>query len=287
MIEPTNQRGMRATSATTQVGARIPSPGYGAHQPARGDIISDSMPNEVILEVQNITVNYGRVRALDDVSLQVRRGGLALVLGLNGAGKSTLMKAISGAVPARSGSVVLQGADVSVLPAHRRVRKGISMVPEGRGVLPGLSVRDNLDLGWHSAPRARRGAKTESIEYTTHLFPILGRRFEQDCSTLSGGEMQMLAIARALLARPEIMLLDEPSLGLAPKVTADVYEALAKLSDAGMTTIVVEQKAVPLLSVPETVLVLRNGSVLHEVHDELPSQQELSDLYLHTDGGKL
>lgn len=158
------------------------------------------------------------------------------------------------------------------------------MVPEGRGVLAGLTVRDNLDLGWHSAPRSRRQPRPASIDYVTDLFPVLGERMGQDCSTLSGGEMQMLAIGRALLARPSIMLLDEPSLGLAPRVTADVYRALAKLCDEGMTTIVVEQKAVPLLTIPETVVVLRNGSVAHVVHDELPTEQELSELYLHNDG---
>ena len=233
-----------------------------------------------VLAAVGIGVSYGRVRALESVSFSVRHGGTVLVLGLNGAGKTTLMRALAGVVPLRSGRVTLRGSDISRVPAHRRVRHGISLVPEGRGVLPGLSVRDNLDLGWHAAARPRRGSFAESVDSVVTLFPVLGRKFSQDCRTLSGGEMQMLAIARALLSRPAVLLLDEPSLGLAPAVIAAVYDALAGLGDQGVATVVVEQKAVPMRVVPDTVLVLRNGRVVHEVHDARPSEEELTRLYL-------
>jgi ABC-type branched-subunit amino acid transport system ATPase component len=234
-----------------------------------------------VLAAEAVSVSYGRVRALDSVSFGIRSGGTVLVLGLNGAGKSTLMRALAGIVPLRSGRVSLTGQDISRVPAHRRVRRGISLVPEGRGVLPGLSVRDNLELGWHAAPRSRRGGRDDAIGRMLALFPALGGRLRQDCRTLSGGQMQMLAIARALLSRPAVLLLDEPSLGLAPVVTADVYEALAGLGAEGVATVIVEQKAVPMRVTPDLVLVLRNGRVVHESHGARPTEDELARLYLH------
>jgi branched-chain amino acid transport system ATP-binding protein len=237
-----------------------------------------------VLAAEAVSVSYGRVRALESVSFGIRRGGTVLVLGLNGAGKSTLMRALAGTVPLRSGRVALAGRDISRVPAHRRVRHGISLVPEGRGVLPGLSVRENLELGWHAAPRSRRGGLDDATGEMLALFPALGGRLRQDCRTLSGGQMQMLAIARALLSRPAVLLLDEPSLGLAPVVTADVYEALAGLGGEGVATVIVEQKAVPMRAIPDLVLVLRNGRVVHESHGARPTEEELAGLYLHEGG---
>lgn len=243
-----------------------------------------SLPaSDPVLGAKALVVSYGRVRALRSVSLSVRPGGLVLVLGLNGAGKTTLMRALAGLVPLRAGRVTLGGRDISRVPAHRRARRGISLVPEGRGVLPGLTVRDNLDLGWHAAPRSRRGSLATTIAGMVDLFPSLGQKFGQDCRTLSGGEMQMLAIARALASRPSVLLLDEPSLGLAPQVTGTVYAALGHLGAAGVAAVIVEQKAVPLPVVPDTVLVLRNGTVVHEVHGAKPSEEELAELYLSND----
>lgn len=235
----------------------------------------------LVLAAEAVSVGYGRVRALESVSFEIRSGGTILVLGLNGAGKSTLMRALAGVAPLRSGRVTLAGRDISTVPAHRRVRRGISLVPEGRGVLPGLAVRENLELGWHAAPRSRRGRLDDAISRALALFPALGGRLRQDCRTLSGGQMQMLAIARALLSRPAVLLLDEPSLGLAPIVTADVYEALAGLGGEGVATVIVEQKAVPMRVVPDRVLVLRNGRVVHESRGARPTEEELARLYLH------
>jgi branched-chain amino acid transport system ATP-binding protein len=180
--------------------------------------------------------------------------------------------------------VVLEDADVTRVPAFKRVRHGITLVPEGRGTLPGLSVRDNLDLGWHAAPPDRRRPVEESIREMTQLFPILGERLDQDCRKLSGGEMQMLAIARALLSRPRVLLLDEPSLGLAPQAVARVYRTLAQLNRDGLAMVLVEQKAVPLHRVPDTTVVLHTGRAVYQRDNQRPAEDELAQLYLGTVG---
>jgi branched-chain amino acid transport system ATP-binding protein len=232
-----------------------------------------------LLRAERISVRYGRVDALHPISLTAEPASLTLVLGPNGAGKTTLVKALAGAAMLRTGTVWLGGRDISALPAHRRVRAGIALVPEGRGRLPGLSVLDNLDLGYHAAPRVRRGVRRDELETALELFPALRERLHQDCSTLSGGEMQMLAIARALLAKPQLLLLDEPSLGLAPLAVARVYEALARLLEQGLSMVLVEQKAVPLRARRETTLVLRNGRAVFQ-EARRPTVEELASLYL-------
>jgi branched-chain amino acid transport system ATP-binding protein len=232
-----------------------------------------------LLQVDGVAVRYGGVRALEPTSFSVEEGSLTLILGPNGAGKSSLLKALAGAVIPRSGRVLLKGEDITRLPAFRRVGHGISLVPEGRGRLPTLTVSDNLILGWSSAPARRRAAYEAELARIFDLFPILRERMDQDCSTLSGGEMQMLAIARGLLARPLVLLLDEPSLGLAPMATARVYEVLAKLNASGLAMVLVEQKAVPLPATRETTIVLQNGRVrFHE--PRRPTTSELAALYL-------
>jgi branched-chain amino acid transport system ATP-binding protein len=239
----------------------------------------DSAVAKPLLQVQGIAVQYGGVRALEPTSFSVPENSLTLILGPNGAGKTSLLKAIAGAVRVRTGRVLVDGADVTHVPAFRRVKDGIVLVPEGRGRLPTLSVRDNLVLGWEAAPHQRRGSLDLELARIFELFPILEQRLAQDCASLSGGEMQMLAIGRALLAKPRILLLDEPSLGLAPLATARVYEALSVLSAGGLAMIIVEQKAVPLPSTRETTIVLHNGRV--RFHDaRRPTIQELATLYL-------
>jgi branched-chain amino acid transport system ATP-binding protein len=237
---------------------------------------------ERLLTVDGLAVSYGAVNALESLSFTLEWGGLVLVLGPNGAGKSSLVRALAGAAPIRAGRVVLEGADVTRVPAFRRVRHGVSLVPEGRGTLPGLSVRDNLDLGWHAAPPDRRRPVEESIREMTELFPILGERLGQDCRTLSGGEMQMLAIARALLSRPRVLLLDEPSLGLAPQAVARVYRTLAQLNRDGLAMVLVEQRAVPLHRTPDTTIVLHTGRAVYQRDDQRPDEDELAQLYLGT-----
>ncbi len=237
------------------------------------------MDERTLISADGVAVSYGRIEALAPISLTARRGSLTLVLGANGAGKTTLVKALAGAVPLRAGRVMLEDVDITYVPDYRRVTRGVSLVPEGRGRLPGLNVRDNLILGWDAASRSRRGRFTSDLDSVLELFPVLRERFEQDCSTLSGGEMQMLAIARALLAKPLVLLLDEPSLGLAPLAVTRVYDALAQLLERGLCMILVEQKAVPLRSERETTIVLQNGrAVFHE--DRRPDDEQLAALYL-------
>jgi branched-chain amino acid transport system ATP-binding protein len=235
-----------------------------------------------VLSVEGLAVSYGPVAALQPISFQLAQGGLALVLGPNGAGKSSLVRALAGAARAQQGTIRLAGEDVTRIPAYKRVKRGIALVPEGRGTLPGLSVLDNLELGWHSAPTERRRPKKESFaEITDTLFPVLGQRLQQDCKTLSGGEMQMLAIARALLSRPRVLLLDEPSLGLAPQAVARVYRALAQLNQAhGLSMVLVEQKSVHLVRMPDISMVLHSGHVMYQETNRRPSEEELSALYL-------
>ncbi len=236
------------------------------------------MENGAVLKAEGVSVRYGGVDALQPISLSLEPGGLLLVLGPNGAGKTSLLRALAGAVPLRSGRVILAGRDVSRLPAHRRSRAGLALVPEGRGRLPGLTVEENLELGRRAAG-SRAGERPAELAMIFELFPPLRERLYQDCSTLSGGEMQMLAIARALLMKPSVLMLDEPSLGLAPQATARVYRALDTLGAGGLAMLVVEQKAVPLPRSRETTIVLRNGRVvLHS--DERPSTDELARLYL-------
>ncbi len=234
----------------------------------------------ILLEVEDLRVRYGQIEAVRGVSLRVGSGAFVLVLGPNGAGKTTLLSAIAGIVGSSSGTVRLKGRDLARTPAARRVRLGLSMVPEGRGVLKGLSVRENLFLGWHASPRPRKMGFEEAVEEVTEIFPRLRERIGQDCSTLSGGEMQMLAVLRAVLARPSVLLLDEPSLGLAPRAVEAVYGALAELSKEGLPLLVVEQKNVPLSLVPERTLVMREGKVVAEVFNGRPGEDDLANLYL-------
>jgi branched-chain amino acid transport system ATP-binding protein len=233
-----------------------------------------------LLEVHRLQVSYGRILALRELSLVVDPGDLVLVLGPNGAGKSSLLAGLAGLVLPRGGRVLLGGRDVTKVPASRRVRLGVSLVPEGRGVLRGLSVRDNLVLGWRAAPRSVRPDLEQALAQAFDLFPRLGERQGQDCATLSGGEMQMLAIARALAAKPRLLLLDEPSLGLAPKAVSAVYQALDALHAAGLSMLVVEQKDVPLGSEPAATLVLRHGAPVLIATGRRPSEEELAALYL-------
>jgi branched-chain amino acid transport system ATP-binding protein len=234
------------------------------------------------LEVEALAVRYGRVNALDGLTFSAAPGELVLVLGTNGAGKSSAVNAIAGLVSPSAGRVRLGGRDVSRQPAYRRVKSGVSLVPEGRGPLPGISVHDNLELGYRARARDKQRAESfaDAVERVIGLFPILGQRLKQDCGTLSGGEMQMLAIARALLAAPTVLLLDEPSLGLAPKPVAQVYAALDGLAASGLTLVIIEQKSVPLRTEPALTIVLHNGHVIDARHHSRPSDTELAELYM-------
>jgi branched-chain amino acid transport system ATP-binding protein len=213
----------------------------------------------VLLQLQDLSVRYGSVQALHGINVEVRQGELVTLLGSNGAGKSTTLRAISGLVPACTGRILWRGADLAGVPAHRIVRMGIGHCPEGRRVLSRQSVAANLELGAYL--RRDPAAIQRDLERCYGLFPRLAERRNQLAGGLSGGEQQMLAIARALMGRPELLMLDEPSLGLAPKLVAEVMGALSQLHGEGLTILLVEQNANAALAIANRGYVLEAGSI--------------------------
>jgi branched-chain amino acid transport system ATP-binding protein len=214
-----------------------------------------------MLEVHDLHAGYGRVEVLRGVSFQVGRGEIVVLIGPNGAGKSTTLKAVAGLLPPRRGLIRFEGREVGGTPANRLVRAGLALIPEGRLVFPDQTVRDNLRLGAYS----RRGDGIEAdIEGHFARFPILRERQGQLAGTLSGGEQQMLAIARGLMARPRLLLLDEPSLGLAPRLVREVFAVLPQLRDQGVTLLLVEQVAALALEIADRAYVLERGRIVLE-----------------------
>jgi branched-chain amino acid transport system ATP-binding protein len=212
-----------------------------------------------ILELDGVTVAYGSVIALRDVSLVVPEGGIVCILGANGAGKSTLLKAVAGLVPLAGGRIRHDGEDISGMPAYEAVTRGIMLCPEGRRLFPLMSVLDNLRMG---AYRLRSRAElARRLERVFTLFPRLGERRQQIAGSLSGGEQQMAAIGRALMSAPRLLMFDEPSLGLAPRVIAEVARVVGEISRAGITVVLVEQNARLALRLSEYGYVLESGSV--------------------------
>lgn len=213
-----------------------------------------------MLDVKNIDVYYDDAQALWDVSFSVNQGEIVTLVGSNGAGKSTTLKAISGLVPPSSGEIRLEGNRIDRTPAHSIVEMGIAQIPEGRRLWPGLSVQENLELGAYiPAARAVRG---ETMEWVFQLFPLLRKRRSQLAGTLSGGEQQMLAIGRGLLSRPKLLILDEPSLGLAPLLVDEVFETIQKINGEGMTILLVEQNVNVALAISNRGYVLETGRIV-------------------------
>jgi len=213
-----------------------------------------------LLEVRDVTAFYGDLQALFGITLDVYAGEIVALIGSNGAGKSTLLRVVSGLKPAAGGSLRFEGNDVSRIPAHEMVERGVSHVPEGRQVFPYLTVRENLSLGAY-ARRARPHAK-ELMEEQLRFFPRLGERLDQLAGTLSGGEQQMVAIARGLMAKPKLLLLDEPSLGLAPKIVEEVFAKIQEIKNTGITMLIVEQNVVSALGIADRGYVVQNGKIL-------------------------
>ena len=228
---------------------------------------------KVLLEVRDAIVRYGKIEALHGVSLSVRQGELVTLLGANGAGKTTLMRAISGLLPLAEGSVWFDGRDITRVKAHRRVIDGLIQAPEGRGVFPGMTVADNLEMGCYGRTFESKTAHDERLDWVLTTFPRLAERRTQAGGTLSGGEQQMLAIGRALMARPRVLLLDEPSMGLAPMMISQIFSIIAEINAAGTTILLVEQNAAQALSRSDRAYILETGNVTREG----PAEELLAD----------
>jgi branched-chain amino acid transport system ATP-binding protein len=222
---------------------------------------TDPDPRPVLLEVRDVVVHYGRIQALHGVSLKVHEGELVTLLGSNGAGKTTMMRAISGLRPLTSGSVWFDGNEVSRVKAHRRVVDGLIQAPEGRGVFPGMTVVENLEMGCYGRTFPNKAEHRERFDWVLETFPRLAERRSQVGGTLSGGEQQMLAIGRALMARPKVLLLDEPSMGLAPMVISQIFKIISEINKQGTTVLLVEQNAQQALSRSDRAYILETGSV--------------------------
>ena len=235
-----------------------------------------------MLELRNLEAFYGNSRALQGINLKIESGGFVAVIGRNGVGKSTLLKAVAGAVPTRSGRVVYDGTDLVGLPAHLRVASGISLVPEGRRIFPRMTVTENLELG--AFLRSDKDGILEDMERVFDLFPRLKERLTQKSGTLSGGEQQMLAMGRALMAKPRLLLLDEPSMGLAPVLVEVVFETIKKVNEQGTTVLLVEQNALVALNIADHAYVLETGHItLEGPAKELANNDEVRKAYLGED----
>ena len=232
-----------------------------------------------MLEVDNIHTYYGNIHALKGISITVEEGEIVTLIGANGAGKTTTLRTISGLLKPRQGSVTLEGEDLAKYPAHEIVFKGVAMVPEGRGIFAKLSVMENMEMGAYS--RNDKAKITQDLERSFTLFPRLKERRKQVAGTLSGGEQQMLATARALMAHPRLLLMDEPSMGLAPVLVEDVFETIDTINKEGTTILLVEQNATMALSVADRGYVLQTGEiVLHDTADNLRKNEMVQKAYL-------
>jgi branched-chain amino acid transport system ATP-binding protein len=214
----------------------------------------------MLLEIEDLVVEYGRIRALHGINITVDQGEVVTLIGANGAGKTTTMRAVSGLRPAARGRIMFDGQDITHLRADLRVVRGISQAPEGRGIFPGMSVGDNLDMGTY-AKKFSVAEKKEGLDRVFQLFPRLLERRGQAAGTLSGGEQQMLTIGRALMSRPKVLLLDEPSMGLAPMLIQQIFSIITEINQQGMTVLLVEQNAAQALKVAHRAYILETGSI--------------------------
>jgi branched-chain amino acid transport system ATP-binding protein len=239
------------------------------------------MSEAPLLKVDGVHAGYGRTEVLHGVDLAVEAGELVALIGSNGAGKSTLLKTVVGLLPATAGAVMYDGRSVGGRKPERLVREGVALVPEGRMLFGTMTVRENLELGAYGLGRKRAAAAEEGMERVVALFPVLSERSGQQADTLSGGEQQMLAVGRALMSQPRLLLLDEPSLGLAPKVIAEIFSALDVLRRQGVTILLVEQDAKLALKHADRGYVMRTGRVaLEGTARELLADENVRQIYL-------
>lgn len=230
----------------------------------------------MILSVKNLCVSYGAIQAINNISLEVNEGETVALIGANGAGKTTILRTISGLLKSKSGSIEFLGKDLSQMKAHKIVEAGLSHVPERRGIFANLSVLENLEMGGFC-----RKLKSSDFDEVYSIFPRLLERRKQLAGTLSGGEQQMLAISRALLSRPKLMLLDEPSLGLAPQVNKSIFDTIQNINKKGTTVLLVEQNAFAALKISHRGYVLETGSiVLSDKSDKLLNNESVKKAYL-------
>ncbi|MGI9198270.1 MAG: ABC transporter ATP-binding protein [Candidatus Nanopelagicaceae bacterium] len=234
------------------------------------------------LEIKDLRVHYGKIEAIKGISVTVNQGEIVTLIGANGAGKTTTLKTISGLRPLSSGSIIFDGQDISKMPAHARVHLGISQAPEGRGIFPGMTVLENLEMGKYHL-KMKRAEIESDLENVYHLFPRLKERAGQAGGTLSGGEQQMLAIGRALMARPKVLLLDEPSMGLAPQMIANIFRIITEINKQGVTILLVEQNAQQALSRAHRAYVLEIGQITKEANaKDLLNDPHVKSAYLGT-----
>jgi branched-chain amino acid transport system ATP-binding protein len=233
----------------------------------------------MLLELENVTLLYGRIQALHGISLTVGEGEIVALIGANGAGKSTTMRAISGLRPVAQGSIRFDGRDITKLRADLRVVRGVSQSPEGRGIFPGMTVRENLEMGAYT--RRNRAEINQDMERSFTLFPRLKEREKQAGGTLSGGEQQMLAVGRSLMSRPKLLLLDEPSMGLAPMLIQQIFDIIVEINQQGTTVLLVEQNAQQALSRAHRAYVLETGQIVKSgTGAELLDDPAVKDAYL-------
>jgi branched-chain amino acid transport system ATP-binding protein len=235
------------------------------------------------LEIKDLRVHYGKIEAIKGISVVVNQGEIVTLIGANGAGKTTTLKTISGLRKVSSGSILFDGQDISKLPAHERVDLGISQAPDGRGIFPGMTVLENLEMGKFNR-KDRKSEMKEDLDRVYHLFPRLKERTSQAGGTLSGGEQQMLAIGRALMARPKVLLLDEPSMGLAPMMIANIFKIITTINtELGTTILLVEQNAQQALQRAHRAYVLETGKVVKEAKaSDLLNDPDVRAAYLGT-----
>ncbi len=234
------------------------------------------------LEIKDLRVHYGKIEAIKGVSFVVNQGEIVTLIGANGAGKTTILKTISGLRPVSSGSVTFDGVDINKVQAHKRVDLGISQVPEGRGIFPGMTVLENLEMGKFNRKDAK-AEMAEDLERVYALFPRLKERVSQAGGTLSGGEQQMLAMGRALMARPKVLLLDEPSMGLAPQMIANIFRIITEINKQGVTILLVEQNAQQALQRADRAYILETGNVTKEAAaSDLLNDPAVREAYLGT-----